>query len=54
MKLLILVLVGVYANDFIADKFGYDIIQSNPEIISVLSTIVILLILRKLVKRQKK
>jgi hypothetical protein len=54
MKLLLIILASVYANDFVADKFGYDIIQSNPEIISVLSTIVILLILRKLVKRQKK
>lgn len=54
MKLLLIILASVYANDFIADKFGYNIMKANPEVVSVLATVVVLLVIRNLLKRRKK
>ena len=58
MKLLILIAIAVYANDFIRDFTGFDAVATftakNPTLSGIISTIVILLILLKLLRLRKK
>ena len=57
MKLLIIILLAVYANDTTSTLTGFDIVKnlasSSPGLAGILSTLVILLILRKVLRRKK-
>lgn len=57
MKLLIIILLAVYANDITNTLTGFNAVKSlatsSPGLAGLLSTLVILLILRKVLRKKK-
>ncbi len=57
MKILVIILLAVYANDIISTITGFDAVKSlatsSPELMGILSTLVILFILRKVLRKKK-
>jgi hypothetical protein len=57
MKLLIIILLAVYANDITSTLTGFNAVKSlatsSPGVTGILSTLVILLILRKVLRKKK-
>lgn len=57
MKLLIIILLAVYANDITSTLTGFNAVKSlatsSPGLAGLLSTLVILLILRKVLRKKK-